>query len=74
MKKNITVKIFAFLALFWIVISVVGTWIMIFVWGWNEQVETEEVLNLDDLQKKINEWKFEITESGSITSSWKTEK
>lgn len=28
MKKNITAKVFAFLALIWIIFSIIGTWIL----------------------------------------------
>ena len=69
MKKNITVKIFAFLALFWIIISVVWTGILIFFWD-NEVVQTEQVLTQEELQKFIDSWDIKISNSGSLTSTW----
>ena len=69
MKKNITIKIFAFLALFWIIVSVVWTWILIFMWG-DEVVQEEQVFTQEDLQKLIDSWDIKISNSGSITSSW----
>ena len=69
MKKNITIKIFAFMALFWIIISVVWTWILIFMWG-NEVVQEEQVFNQEDLQKLIDSWELQISNSWSITSMW----
>lgn len=74
MKKNITVKIFAFLALFWIVISIIWTWIMIFLWGNSTNTEKQDSLTQEDLQKMIDSWKIKITNSWSITSTWETEK
>lgn len=72
MKKNITVKIFAFLALFWIIASVIWTWIMIF-FGNNKVYETEKVLTQEDIEKIISEWKIKITNSWSTTQTWETE-
>jgi len=53
MKKNMTVKIIAFLALFWIIISVVWTWILVF-FSDNNYTETENTLSPEDLQKIID--------------------
>ncbi len=47
MKKNKTVKIMAFLALLWIIISVVWTWILILT-SWNNE-ETK-------IYKTSNSW------------------
>ena len=69
MKKNITIKIFAFLALFWIIVSVVWTGIMMFMWG-NEVVQEEQVFTQEDLQKLIDSWEIKISNSGSVTWSW----
>ena len=61
MKKNITIKIFAFLALFWIIVSVVWTWILIFMWG-DEVTQEEKVFTQEEIQKLIDSW--------NITSTW----
>lgn len=68
MKKNITIKIFAFLALFWIVISVVWTWILIFFWD-TTPVENQNVFNSEEFQKMIDEWKIDISGSWE-TNTW----
>jgi len=68
MKKNTTIKIFAFLALFWIIASIIWTWILIFFWGnweitWNNyEITTENTLTSEDLQKIIDD---KITNSGT---------
>jgi len=72
MKKNITVKVFAFLALFWIIASVVWTWIMIF-FGNDTISETEKVLTQEDIERIISEWNIKITNSWSTQWTWETE-
>ncbi len=57
MKKNIAVKVVAFLALFWIIISVVWTWILILLWD-NNQAETN--LSLEQIQKIIDDEKAKV--------------
>jgi predicted adenine nucleotide alpha hydrolase (AANH) superfamily ATPase len=71
MKKNITVKVFAFLALFWIIASVIWTWIMVF-FGNNITPETEKVLTQKDIEKIISEWNIKITNSWSTIKTWET--
>jgi predicted adenine nucleotide alpha hydrolase (AANH) superfamily ATPase len=72
MKKNITVKIFAFLALFWIIASVIWTWIMVF-FGNNITSETEKVLTQKDIERIISEWNMKIANSWSTIETWVTE-
>lgn len=67
MKKNITTKILAFIALFWIIISVLWTWILIFFWGNNEYV-IENELTPEDLQRIIDSQKINIWSWS--TGSW----
>ncbi len=73
MKKNMAVKFFAFLALFWIIISVVWTGIMIFMWG-NEMVQEEQEFTQEDLQKLIDSWDLKLSDSWSITWTWEIKK
>jgi hypothetical protein len=74
MKKNITVKIFAFLALFWIIASVIWTWIMVF-FGDDiiTETKTEKILTQKEIDKIISEWNIKITNSWSTIESWVTE-
>lgn len=56
MKKQSWAKIVAFLALFWILIWVVWTWILI-IFSWNNtsiNTENNENITREDLQKIIN--------------------
>jgi hypothetical protein len=52
-KKNGIVKIMAFLALFWIIIWIIGTWILVLLGWWNTSTEQtltpEEYLELQEL-------------------------
>jgi hypothetical protein len=74
MKKNITVKIFAFLALFWIIASVIWTWIMVF-FGNDiiSETQTEKILTQKEIDKIISEWNIKIANSWSTIETWVTE-
>jgi preprotein translocase subunit SecG len=52
-KKNIAVKIMAFLALFWIIASIIWTWILVIMW---DNYEEEQVLNIKDLEEITGSW------------------
>lgn len=58
MKKNIAVKIIAGLALFWIILSVVWTWILVF-FSSNTTTKIENTLTPEDLQKIIDSQKVQ---------------
>ena len=81
-KKNTITQIVAFLALIWIVIWIIWTWILVYFSGWissNHEVITEN--QYLDLQDIINEETGSVLEvqSGSIieetieTLTWETE-
>jgi len=60
MKRNMTVKIFAFLALFWIIVSVIWTWIIFFMWSsYNKEITTQEQPVFDVNNIKTWTWKIE---------------
>lgn len=69
MKKNLTVKIFAFLALFWILISIIWVWILFFM-EWSNISQDQQVLTQEELQKMIEEWKLQINWSWAETLTW----
>ena len=73
MKKNLTVQIFAFLALFWIIISIVWVWILFFM-EWTSSGVQEQVLTPEELQKMIDEGNLQITESWALVWTWETQK
>lgn len=86
-KNNLAAKIFAILALFWIFISIVSTWILFIFWNTNEnQIEKELTKEqLDDIIKNYNlssnTWTINSTwatnilddESNSIINTWSIE-
>ncbi len=53
---------FAFVALFWIIISVIWTGLLMFFWNSNVNVEEERVITQEELQKIISEQKIEVTD------------
>jgi len=79
MKKNSMAKIMAFMALFWITIWIVGTWLLvIFSWS-NGTVNTQEKqLTQDELQKIINSnqsndtlnWSWDTNTWSESTLTW----
>lgn len=89
-KKNKATKIMAFLALFWIIIWIVGTWILIIVEWWKsstkeQSLSAEQYKQIQDLIKSQwwtwalnNSWttisKWTITESWVTTLTGKVEK
>ncbi len=63
MKRNAVVKIFAFLALFWIIVSVVGVWILMFFW--NHSYPVEHSLTPEELQRLIESRDLEVFSGAS---------
>ena len=76
-KKNKTTKIMAILALFWIIIWIVWTWILIIV-NWWKSSNTEKSLTPEqykDIQKLIKSqwWTWTLESSWTTTSeTWST--
>ncbi len=63
-KKNIVAKVFAFLALFWIIIWIIWTWILFVVQSWS----SKKTISKEELQKLIKENKIKITTNSWITN------
>lgn len=64
MKKNTMTKIIASLAFFWILLSIIGTGLLIIFWENNQQVQQQELTpeQLDEIQKIID------SQSGSTSN------
>jgi len=81
-KQNKAVKIMAFLALLWIIASILWTWILIMFW-WNQtsqEVSPEEYMNIQNMINAqswviINTWSIENTSTWMqiISDTWITE-
>lgn len=74
-KKNIFIKIMAFLALFWIIIWVIWTWILI-LFSWNNNETSSQTLTpeqYEQIQKLIKEntWSLQA-QTWTITLTWIT--
>lgn len=74
MKKNITSKIFAFLALFWILAWILWTWILFIVWSWSNP-ETNKQYSEEELQQLINNiqtatWETANNEAVDLMWTW----
>jgi len=59
MKKNTLTKAFALIALFWIIASIIWTWILLFFW-WNNHSATENTLTPEELQRIIDSQEVKI--------------
>ena len=66
MAKKIMVKVFAWLALFWILIWVGGTAMLIIFW--QESAPATESITSEELQDLINSW--ESNELGDTAWIW----
>ena len=53
-KKNTITKIMAFLALFWIIIWIIWTWLLIIFSGWNTTKQTVTAEQFLEMQELIN--------------------
>jgi len=72
MKKNKVTKIIAFFALFWIIIWIIGTGLLIIFSNTSSEVPQE--LTQEQIQQLINSQSGGIiTESGSIDTSTETQ-
>lgn len=69
--KNKWVKIMAFLALFWIIVSVIWTWLLVvFSWDSNQEVKLTQK-QIEQIQNMINSWSlttwsWDLSWSGEI--------
>ena len=63
MKKNASSKIFAAIALFWILIWIVGTAILFILQWWAGQYAQPEALSEEEIQKLIEESGLNIDQS-----------
>jgi len=78
MKKNIGAKIFAFLALFWIVIWIIGTGLLFLFpsnhqYGEEIELSTEQIQELIDAQEQTASWIVEDNSLSEIISETETE-
>lgn len=73
MKRDTLSKIMAVLALIWITIWVVWTWLMAILW-WetSSPIETTQKITNEDIQKMIDEWKIKTVDSSWASESWNT--
>ena len=62
-KKNRMTQIMAFLALFWIVIWIIWTWLLVF-FGENNSEQTLSPEQYTELQEYIN------SQSGAVIETW----
>ena len=65
MKKNATAKVFAAIALFWIIIWIIGTAILFIVQWWATPQQAAQVLTEEELQEIIDEAGVDFGLSGS---------
>lgn len=71
-RKNIAAKVMAFLALFWIVISVIWTGLIIIFDNWNQNQEIQLTPEqLEELQELMNSQSW--ASSTWATASWAIE-
>lgn len=62
-------QIMAFLALFWIIIWILGTWLLIIFWGQNTSSQTLTQEEYEQLQQLINSQSWVIESSTWVTSN-----
>lgn len=75
-RKNNWVKIMAFLALFWIVIWIIWTWVLV-LFSWNNNSSNEQTISPEqylEVQNLINAqtWATINTVTWTKTLSWET--
>ena len=73
MKKNKTSKIIAFIALFWIIIWIIWTWILIIFWNQNT-INNSEWITEEQLQELIRSQSWMIINNeqwDTNINSWK---
>jgi hypothetical protein len=68
MKKNATSKIFASIALFWIIIWIVGTAILFIVQWWATPQQPVQQLTEEEIQKLIEESGLNLDQTGTWES------
>ncbi len=70
-RGNFIAKFFAFLALFWIVIWIIWTWVLFLIWGGNTSSQTQ-TMSYDEFQKLVESWAFSWELSWNQTASGET--
>lgn len=67
-KREKKIKIMAWIALFWIIISIIWTWLIVIFswWLWNNSSQTISTEELNKLQQLIN------AQSWSLNNTWTT--
>lgn len=69
MKKEMMAKLTAIIALLWITIWVLWTWLLAIFWDKYSDTPTEKTITKETLQKMIDEWKVKVN-----TQSWTNNK
>jgi len=66
-KRNTMAKVFAFLALFWIVLGIIGTGVLFIFWNnqSNNDIEKVQTVSPEELKKMIDSWEIKIS-----TNTW----
>ena len=72
-KNNKFTKIMAFLALFWIIIWIIGTWIVIIFSNGNNQSQNLTSEEYAEIQELINSQSGSINEENIETQTWMIE-
>ncbi len=75
MKKNMIIKAFAFLALFWIIIWMIWTWLLVIMWSRNNTSETSQKISEEKLKDLIynaknSSWTIEKSDLLNIVWTW----
>ncbi len=75
MNKNNITKIMAVLALFWIIIWIIGTWLLVILNGEQssiqQEISPEQYLQIQDLIKE-QWWTWNIENSWDLIDDWNT--
>ncbi len=72
-KKNTITQIMAFLALFWIIIWIIWTWLLIIFSGWNtteQTVTAEQFLEMQEVINSKSEVIVKEVENNTETLTW----
>ncbi len=67
-RKNTAAKIFAFLALFGIVLGIIWTWALFIFWNSQTQEDNNiDTISPEELQNMIDSWNIKIENQVEIT-------
>ncbi len=75
-KKNIGAKVFAFLALFWLFVGIVWTWVLFIVWN---SASTKDIntktISAEQIKQMIKSWKIKVeTKTWVSINTWNLSK